>query len=154
VRKNENGFGLMAIILGVAIIGLIGVAGWAIYDKDSQEAGENVQVEALDLERQTDLQAIHNQIESYYAKSGKYPTLNELNDASWRAANMSGLDEEALKDPAGSSSSLAASSSTNQYSYEPTAVEGSACDNIAVNCAKYILTANLISGPFVKSSLN
>jgi hypothetical protein len=95
---------------------------------------------------------LHGQIEAYYAQNGYYPTLANINTASWRATNMKGLDAETLKDPDGSASSLAASPAVHVYSYEaiPTG-----CDNVKTQCIDYTLTATLDSGgTYVKQALN
>lgn len=106
-------------------------------------------------ERQTDIKALHGQIEAYYAQNGKYPTLANVNDANWRAANMKGLDKEALKDPAGSSYTLAAAPAAKVYSYEVTTDDGKACNDTTADCTMYTLTATYDGGgTFTKTNLN
>ena len=116
---------------------------------------DNVQAKARDIERQTDVKAIHSQVEAYYAQYGKYPALADLNSASWRNSNMRGLDEEALKDPQGSKSILALSPDKKVYSYDVAAPDNSACDNSTKDCTQYVLTATYENGgTFTKSNLN
>jgi len=71
-----------------------------------------------DTERETDIKALHGQLEAYYAQHGTYPTLAQLNDQAFRTANMQGLDSEALQDPEGSSAKLANEPAKHVYSYE------------------------------------
>ena len=116
----------------------------------SDDAGdaEEVSAGARDIERQTDIKAIHAQVEAFYAQNGYYPLLKDMNDAAWRAQNMRGLDTEALQDPLGSDPVLVDKPKQNFYSYEVTG-----CDE--TQCARYTLTASLEDGKnYVKQSLN
>lgn len=108
---------------------------------------------AQDTERMTDINALQGQLEAYFAENGYYPTLASLNDPAWRAANMKGLDPQALKDPAGTSSTLSAKPAKSVYSY---ATVPATCDNgTHGNCNSYTLTATLDDGsPYAKQSLN
>jgi hypothetical protein len=111
-----------------------------------------VQSQAADTERKTDINALQGQIEAYWADNGFYPTLTNINDPNWRATNMKGMDPEALKDPAGTSQKLAASPAAHVYSYQalPTG-----CDNVKVQCDDFTLTATLdAGGTYSKQSLN
>ena len=68
---------------------------------------------------------------------------------------MKGLDEEALKDPKGTSATLVAAPAANSYAYAVTATGGGACDNTTNDCAVYVLTAtNEGGGTFTKNNLN
>jgi hypothetical protein len=97
---------------------------------------------ADDVERETDIKALHGQVEAYYAQYGKYPTLAEINSKAFRAANMKGLDDDALKDPEGSEAELTARPAKHVYSYQKT---GEA----------YTLTATREDGSlYTKKSLN
>lgn len=107
---------------------------------------------ARDTERKTDIKVIQGHLEAYWADSGYYPTLAQLNSPTWRAANMGGLDINALKDPAGTSSVLAAKPGAHVYSY---AASPSGCDDVKTQCADFTLTATLdAGGTYVKQSLN
>lgn len=108
-----------------------------------------------DTERKTDINAMHGQIEAYYAMQGRYPTLANMNDSSWRSINMKGLDSEALRDPEGVSMSLASAPAKKVYSYAPTGTSGTVCNNTGVDCTTYKLTAMLsTSDSYTKFSLN
>jgi type II secretory pathway pseudopilin PulG len=112
-----------------------------------------IQQKARDTERKTDVNAIHGQVEAYQAQNGKYPTLANVNDATFRSANMKGLDPAALQDPKGNAQTLVASPSATAYAY---AVSPANCDNGANgDCTSYTLTATLeAGGTYVKQSLN
>lgn len=110
---------------------------------------------ANDVTRQTDIKSLYGQIEAYYAQNAFYPTLANLNDATWRAANMKGLNKEALRDPEGKDYTLAAVPAAKVYSYSVQASDGSACNNTTKGCAQYTLTATLSNGSmFVRNNLN
>ena len=68
------------------------------------------QAKARDIERMTDIKALHGQLEVYFNDKGTYPSLANLNDTTWRTANMRGLDLAALKDPAWTSTTAACNS--------------------------------------------
>jgi type II secretory pathway pseudopilin PulG len=118
-----------------------------------------IQQRARNTDRQSDIKALHSQLEAYYAQNGRYPTLAQFNDAAWRSANMKGLDTDALEDPKGAGPTLVAAPIANAYSYD---VDPDNCDNVTpggVDCAGYILTAtyeNNVDGAttFVKEDLN
>lgn len=108
-----------------------------------------------DTERKTDINAMHGQIEAYYAVQGRYPTLANMNDLAWRSINMKGLDSEALRDPEGASMVLVNAPAKKVYSYAPTGASGKTCDNTVTDCTTYTLTATLsTSGSYTKFSLN
>lgn len=106
-----------------------------------------------DVERETDIKALHGQVEAYYAQNGYYPTLANMNTNSFRATYMKGLDNEAFKDPGGSAYTLVVAPQKNIYAY---AVSPSGCTNSAAKtCDSYILTATLSNGTaYAKVSLN
>lgn len=99
-------------------------------------------------EQRADIQALHTQLEAYYAENGKYPSLTELNSASWRATNMEGLDSEALSAPGQSgASSLVLVANDSSYGYSPRDCNG--------GCQAYTLAAKLTDGTlYSKESLN
>ncbi len=147
ISKRQQGFTIVELLIVIVVIGILAALVITTFT--------GIQQKARNTERQTDIKAIHGQVEAYYAQSGKYPTLANLNDSTWRAANMKGLDVEALKDPRGSASTLVAAPAADTYAYAVTASDDTACDNSAKDCAKYTLTATYEGGgTFAKSNLN
>lgn len=111
--------------------------------------------EAQDIERETDIRAMHGQLEGFYAQNGYYPTQANMNDKSFRSANMKGLDDEALRDPEGNNGQLGSVPAARTYAYQPTTRTVGACDNDANFCETYILTATRADGSeYTKESLN
>jgi hypothetical protein len=108
----------------------------------TNSADGSINEQAQDTERKTDMNALQAHIEAYYANTGYYPTLEEINDASWRSTNMRGLDPDALKDPVGNVGVLVATPTSGRYAYKVGADASlSACQ--ADTCLYYKLTTVL-----------
>jgi len=105
-----------------------------------------VQTKAKDTERKTDINAMDSHFEAYYAEYGYYPTLANLNDTNWRHQYLKGLDDEAFKDPDGTSATLAASPAKHVYSYKSVGDSGKPCNNTTVDCTSFTVTATLDQG--------
>ncbi len=145
-NKAQKGFTIVELLIVIVVIGILAALVVTTYN--------GIQQKARDTERKTDVNALHGQIEAYSAQNGKYPTLANMNDATFRNTNMKGLDTAALGDPkGGGSTTLVAAPSATAYSY---ATLPAGCDNGAGgDCTSYTLTATLeAGGTYVKSSLN
>ncbi len=147
-KQNQQGFTIVELLIVIVVIGILAALVITTFT--------GIQKKGRDTERQTDIRAMHGQMEAYYAEHGKYPTLANMNDATWRSTNVKGLDAEALRDPRGSAQTLVATVQADAYAYDVKADDDTACDNAAKDCAKYVLTATLESGGtyFAKSNLN
>src|SRR5690606_22081450 len=99
-----------------------------------QEQSPQAAAGSRDTERQSDIKAIHAQLEAYFANNGRYPTLDMMNDKAFKELNFKGLDEAALQDPNGASSTLVSIPVKDAYSYAVTAAGGGACDNQTTDC--------------------
>lgn len=140
--KKQKGFTIVELLIVIVVIGILAALVITTFS--------GVQNRARDTERETDIKALHGQLEAYYADNGGYPSLTDFNTASWRATNMKGLDAEALKDPDGTAQTLAAAAAANVYSYVVTPA-GCATDA----CTTYVLTATKEdASTYVKNSLN
>ena len=96
--------------------------------------------DANDVERESDIASLQADLEEYAANhNGSYPTLGNINNASWRTANMPHLSDDALTDPTGKLLGLTTTASAVQYGYAPTGCTGN-------NCTGYTLTARLSDG--------
>ncbi len=147
LQRKQHGFTIVELLIVIVVIGILAALVITTFT--------GIQQKARNTERTTDIKALHGQVEAYYAQNGKYPTLANLNDSTWRGTNMKGLDPEALKDPKGADQTLAGTAAANVYSYAVTASDGSACDNTTKDCAQYTLTATYEGGgTFAKSNLN
>ena len=142
--KDRQGFTIVELLIVIVVIGILAALVIVTYN--------GIQQKARDTERKTDVNAVASHLEAYNAQNGRYPTLADVNDSTFRSANMKGLPDDALKDPKGSSTALCGSVGANCYAY---VVSPSGCDNSTTDCASYVLTATLESGgTYVKNSSN
>lgn len=147
LTRKQEGFTIVELLIVIIVIGIL--AGLVI------ATFTGIQQKARNTERQTDIKTLHGQVEAYFAQNGKYPSLANMNDTTWRASNMKGLDPDALKDPRGDAQQLVAAPGTDVYAYAVTASDGSACDNSTTDCMKYVFTATYEGGgTYTKNSLN
>jgi prepilin-type N-terminal cleavage/methylation domain-containing protein len=132
LHRKQEGFTIVELLIVIVVIGILAALVVTTFT--------GIQQKARDTERQTDIKAIHGQLEAYYAQNGSYPALAQVNDATWRSTNMKGLDSEALKDPKGASAALAATVSSTAYGYAATP---GTCTTAAADCTGYSLEADL-----------
>lgn len=147
--KKQQGFTIVELLIVIVVIGILAALVITTFT--------GIQQRARNTERETDIKAVHGQLEAYFAQYGVYPTLAHLNDDTWRAisTNIPGLDEGALHAP-NQTADVAAAASATEYGY---AVTPAGCDDVVggatADCADYTLTANLEGGgTFTKSALN
>lgn len=154
LKRKESGFTIVELLIVIVVIGILAALVITTFS--------GIQKKARDSERQTDINAVHGQVEAYYAQNGKYPTLANLqsnaSSTDWVQSNLKGLDASALKDPKlpASTTFPAATPSATNYGY---AVGPAGCDNgVTADCTEYTLTANLENGDgtttYQKKSLN
>lgn len=145
LQRKQQGFTIVELLIVIVVIGILAALVITTFT--------GIQRRARNTERETDIKAIHGQVEAYYAQEGRYPTLANLNDAGWRGTDMRGLDADALVPPNSSATTLAADVSDTQYGYAATPAN---CDNDTVaDCTGYTLTANLEGGTtYTKDALN
>ena len=148
LKNKQKGFTIVELLIVIVVIGILAALVVTTFS--------GIQQKARDKERQTDIGALHSQLEAYYAQNGSYPAMSDINDnsnPSWRSTNMKGLDPEALKDPKGTNPpALAAAPTDSTYGY---AALPANCTS--ATCTSYTLTANKEEGSgqtFVKTSLN
>jgi hypothetical protein len=102
----------------------------------------NIQRAARDSERQTDISNIIAELNTVYSTYGAYPSLDEMNDASWRAQVAPGITDSMLADPEAldqSNPQLVAMPQEKVYAYSAVAFEGGECVS-GTGCASYTIT--------------
>lgn len=154
LKKKQKGFTIVELLIVIVIIGILATIVIVTFT--------GIQKKARDSKRQTDINAVNSQIAAFYTNYGFYPTLGDLNSATFRSAYMKGLDSNALTDPKGGA--MTDTAGTNHYAYKATSSDATkTCDNTAVesatsnptdnNCDTYVLTATLENGgTFSKNS--
>jgi prepilin-type N-terminal cleavage/methylation domain-containing protein len=143
LKRKQSGFTIVELLIVIVVIGILAALVVTTF------AG--IQRKARNTERETDIKAVHGQLEAYFAQNNSYPTLAQLNDATFRSDNLKGLDAEALQDPKGADPTMGTASSATQYGYNVT------CDTATPpSCPSYILTANVegTTDTYEKRSLN
>src|SRR5215207_9195377 len=135
LKSKQQGFTIVELLIVIVVIGILAALVITTFT--------GIQQRARNTERETDVKAIHGQLEAYYAQNGRYPTLANVNDGTWRSTNMRGLDGGALQDPKGTAETLVAAAAANAYAYT---VTPSGCDNTATDCTGYTLTATKEGG--------
>ncbi len=141
-QAKQAGFTIVELLIVIVVIGILATLVIATFT--------GVQQKARNTKRQTDLVALDSHIEAYSGTNGYFPTLSNMNDPSFIAANMQGLDPSALRDPSGSSQTLVSTPVAGAYAYQTTP---SGCDNAASQCTGFTLTATLEGGgTYVKQS--
>jgi prepilin-type N-terminal cleavage/methylation domain-containing protein len=145
LKSKQKGFTIVELLIVIVVIGILVALVITTFS--------GIQRRARDTERQTDIKAIHGQVEAYYAQNGRYPTLANINDDTWVGDNLKGLDLGALQDPKGAGNDLQAGAAANIYAYTQ---DPATCDNGAAgDCVGYTLTATLEGGgTYAKTSLN
>ena len=147
LKKRNQGFTIVELLIVIVVIGILALLVITTYS--------GIQAKARNSKRQTDVQAVQTQLEAYFAQNGHYPSLTDMNSSSWLTTNMKSLDVGALKDPQGSSSTLASSAAAKVYSYAVTNSSGTSCESDDTTCAQYTLTATLEGGgTYAKSNLD
>lgn len=154
LNRKQSGFTIVELLIVIVVIGIL--AGLVI------TTFNGIQQKGRDTERETDIKALHGQVEAYYAQKGYYPSLTDMNDRAtggFVATELKGLDAEAFKDPKGSASTLVATAAANSYAYTVTNSAGTSCEADSTTCSKYTLTATLEgtingSSTYAKASLN
>jgi len=154
LQRKQQGFTIVELLIVIVVIGILAALVITTFN--------GIQQKARDTERQTDIKALHGQVEAYYAQNGKYPSLANMNDqsgaTSFYATQLKGLDKEAFRDPKGGTSyALTGTAGADHYAY---IVTPAACDNgTGGDCTAYTLTATLEgaingSGTYSQTSLN
>lgn len=146
LKRKQSGFTIVELLIVIVVIGILAALVVTTFS--------GIQKKARDSERQTDINAVHGQVEAYYAQNGRYPGLADLDGttAGFVSTNLKGLDPQALRDPKQVGNAPQAATSGTTYGY---AVSPSGCTAAGTECTSYTLTATLESGgTYSKQSLN
>ena len=142
LKKRNEGFTIVELLIVIVVIGILALLVITTYS--------GIQAKARNSKRSSDVKSLQTHIEAYYSQAGYYPSRGNLNDPTWRSANMKSIDPNTIKDPSstcdptpasGSSTCLVAAPVAKSYSYAVTQADGSSCESDNTQCAKYTLTA-------------
>lgn len=139
-KVKQQGFTIVELLIVIVVIGILAALVITTFT--------GIQRRARDTERQTDIKALHSQLEAYYAQNGFYPALAEVN-----TTTLAGLDAGALTSPPNNNTAIDSAPTTNaKYRYTPAPAN---CTTAAGTCASYELESDLEGGPnYSKNSLN
>lgn len=146
LKRKQSGFTIVELLIVIVVIGILAAIVITTFT--------GVQKKGRDADRKSDINAIYSQVEVYFAENQKYPTLANLNDDTWRDANVKGLSDDTIHAPNSTTDMVATGGTTSNYQYTPTPAN---CDNTATNgdCTGFTLTANLeAGGTFSKAGSN
>ncbi len=137
-KRGHRGFTIVELLIVIVVIGILALLVITTYS--------GIQAKARNAKRQTDIQSLQTQIEAFFSQNGFYPSLTNMNTASWRATNMKSLDSNALTDPSSScapatASCLVAAPVAKSYAYAVTNSSGASCESDDTTCSQYTLTA-------------
>jgi type II secretory pathway pseudopilin PulG len=152
-EENKGWAKIAGIILAIInILALLIVGG--VFATMVLTTSSGIQNKARDSERQTDIKSIQAQLESYWVTNEQYPTLEQMNDQTFRSQKFPTLDPESFKDPKGNNYQL--SDRGDSYSYSAYTKDSGVCDGTKSRaCTRYTLGANLESGgQYTKESFN
>jgi prepilin-type N-terminal cleavage/methylation domain-containing protein len=135
VNRNKQGFTIVELLIVIVVIGILALLVINTYG--------GVQQKARNAKRQNDVKSIQTQLEAFYTQNSYYPSLTDMNNATFLNTNMKSLDQEALIDPSNptSSKTLVAAPAAKSYSYAVSNSAGTSCEANDTTCAQYILTA-------------
>lgn len=145
LKRKQSGFTIVELLIVIVVIGILAAIVITTFT--------GVQKKGRDADRKSDINAIYSQVEVYFAQNSKYPTLANLNDDTWRDANVKGLTDDAIHAPNSTTDLAATGTGTDYYVYSATPAN---CDNgTNGDCTGFTLTANLeAGGSFVKTGSN
>lgn len=135
LKKRQSGFTIVELLIVIVVIGILAALVITTYG--------GIQSKARNGKRQSDLASLQTNVEAFYTQSGYYPSLTDMNLASWRTTNMKSLDTGAMTDPSnpGVTTLLAGTPAAKSYYYNVTDNSGASCESADTTCAKYTMTA-------------
>jgi general secretion pathway protein G len=136
LSKHDKGFTIVELLIVIVVIGILALLVITTYS--------GIQQKARNSKRASDIKSLQTNIEAYFTQSSHYPSLADMNTASFLTSNMKSLDQNALIDPLNptQSKTLVATPAAKSYSYAPTQSDGStSCASDDTTCVSYTLTA-------------
>jgi len=109
---------------------------------NSDSSGASTQTDADNAERLSDVHSLQTQLEAYFSQYGSYPSLTDMNNASWRSEKMPSLDPKAMVDPStpNAAAKLVSKPTKGAFSYQVSSSDGKSCEADDTQCAQFTLT--------------
>ena len=144
--KKQKGFTIVELLIVIVIIGILATLVIVTFT--------GVQQKARNSKRQTDVNALASHLAVFFANNGYYPTITDLQSATWVSTNLKGFDPAALTDPNGSSiTGNAPVAGTYAYSYVTQGCTTTQPSSSTNECTSFVLTAEEEGGgTFSKAS--
>lgn len=139
LKQRNQGFTIVELLIVIVVIGILAALVITTYS--------GIQAKGRDSQRSADIATIVTQLEAYKSDKGNYPSLANLNSATFRNTDLKSLDGEALVDPSTNCNPATATDCVKSapvaksYAYQPTDAAGASCELDATLCAQYTLTA-------------
>jgi Tfp pilus assembly protein PilE len=150
ISDNQNGYSAIELVLlSVVVIVLASIL---------ISAYGGLRIREHNNTRIADMKTLELNLEIFYARSGFYPSLAEINSPTWTSANIKQVPPSDLIDP-GSKTNIQLFTqipTKTNFGYDVSSSSGSICNNKTVACNQYVLSAVLEggSGTFKEKSLN
>lgn len=146
LKQKSKGFTIVELLIVIVVIAILATLVIVTFT--------GIQQKARDSKRQTDVNALASHLAAYFANNGYYPTVTDLQNATWVSANMKGFDPSALTDPKGGTiTGNAPATGTYAYSYVTQGCTTTQASSSTNECTSFVLTAELeAGGTFSKAS--
>jgi Tfp pilus assembly protein PilE len=150
LSNNQNGYSIIELVfLGVIVVILASIL---------ISTSSGIKIRERNNTRIADVKALQLNLEIFYAQNGFYPSLVEINSPHWTNQNLKQVPQSDLIDPSSKTNTqlFTAQSTKTNFGYSVSSSNGQICNNKAVACGQYLLTATLEggSGIFQEKSLN
>ena len=135
LKKRNQGFTIVELLIVIVVIGILALLVITTYS--------GIQAKARNAKRETDMASLQTQLEAFFSQNGYYPSLTDMNTASFLSGQMKSLDQNALIDPSNATQSktLVAAPVAKSYAYAVSTSAGASCESDDTTCAEYTLTA-------------
>jgi len=144
LKKRQSGFTIVELLIVIIVIGILATLVIVTFTGIQQKARNN--------QRQTDVAAVASHVEAFNAQNGYYPSLADLQSATFLSTSLKGLDPESLVDPKGGA--VAAAASATAYGYVADGCTNTTVTSATNQCTGFTMTANLegTTDTYVKKS--
>ena len=136
LKKRNQGFTIVELLIVIVVIGILALLVITTYS--------GIQAKARNSKRQSDVKSLQTQLEAFFSQNGYYPSLTDMNSATFLSANIKSLDQNALIDPSNATQSktLVDTPVAKSYAYHVRQADGAtSCEADHTTCATYTLTA-------------